>query len=94
MFALLAVAFGSYVQPIAVLVAIPFGIVGAVIGHLLLGYDFSLSSVLGLVALAGVVVNDSLLLVVTINETNVRDPMTQTTLNSCLCCRCTERRRM
>jgi multidrug efflux pump subunit AcrB len=68
MFALLAVAFRSYLQPIAVMAAIPFGAVGAVFGHLLLGYDLSLSSVFGLVALAGVVVNDSLLLVVTINE--------------------------
>lgn len=68
MFVLFAVAFRSYVQPFIVLLAIPFGAVGAVLGHLLLGYDLSLSSILGLVALAGVVVNDSLLLVVTINE--------------------------
>jgi len=68
MFALLAVAFRSYTQPLVVMAAIPFGAVGAVLGHLLLGYDFSLSSIFGLVALSGVVVNDSLLWVTTANE--------------------------
>lgn len=68
MYAILAVAFGSYLQPLIVLVAIPFGFVGAVGGHLLLGYGLSLSSMFGLVALSGVVVNDSLLMVVAINE--------------------------
>lgn len=67
MFALLAVAFRSYVQPLIVLCAIPFGMVGAVLGHLLLGYGLSLSSLFGLVALSGVVVNDSLLMGVAIN---------------------------
>ncbi|MGF1508158.1 MAG: efflux RND transporter permease subunit [Myxococcota bacterium] len=67
MFALLAVASKSYLQPILVVVAIPFGMVGAVVGHLLLGVDLSLVSVLGMVALAGVVVNDSLVLVAAIN---------------------------
>jgi len=67
-FALLAVTFRDYLQPLVVMGAIPFGVVGAVIGHLLLGYDLSLPSVFGLVALAGVMVNDSLLLVVTANE--------------------------
>jgi multidrug efflux pump subunit AcrB len=68
MFALLAVAFRSYVQPVVVMFAIPLGAIGAIAGHLLLGYDLSLSSMMGFVALAGVVVNDSLLLVRTINE--------------------------
>jgi len=62
-YALLAVAFGSYAQPVIVLAAIPFGIVGAVIGHILLGYDLSLISVMGVIALSGVVVNDSLIMV-------------------------------
>ena len=62
-YALLAVAFGSYVQPLLVLMAIPFGIVGGVIGHILLGYDLSLISLMGVVALSGVVVNDSLIMV-------------------------------
>jgi len=62
-YALLAVAFSSYVQPLIVLTAIPFGTVGAVIGHILLGYDLSLISVMGMIALSGVVVNDSLIMV-------------------------------
>lgn len=68
MYGLLAVVFGSYVQPALILVAIPFGFIGALIGHLLMGFDLSLISMFGLVALAGVVVNDSLVLIVTINK--------------------------
>ena len=67
-YALLALQFRNYAQPLIIMVAIPFGIVGAVIGHLLLGYDLSIVSVLGLVALSGVVVNDSLILVDYINR--------------------------
>ena len=62
-YALLALAFKNYVQPFIVLTAIPFGIVGAVIGHILLGYDLSLVSLMGMIALSGVVVNDSLIMV-------------------------------
>ncbi|MFB6345173.1 MAG: efflux RND transporter permease subunit, partial [bacterium] len=62
-FALLAIAFGSYLQPLIVMMAIPFGIVGAVVGHILLGYDLSLISLMGVIALSGVVVNDSLIMV-------------------------------
>jgi multidrug efflux pump subunit AcrB len=60
---LLAIPFKSYTQPMIVMTAIPFGIVGAVIGHLLMGYQISFISALGIVALSGVVVNDSLVLV-------------------------------
>ncbi|MYL23825.1 AcrB/AcrD/AcrF family protein [Halomonas alkaliantarctica] len=62
-FALLAIAFGSYLQPLIVMLAIPFGAVGAVIGHILLGLDLSLVSLMGIVALSGVMVNDSLIMV-------------------------------
>jgi len=62
-FALLAIAFDSYVQPMIVMMAIPFGIVGAVLGHILLGYNLSLLSLMGVIALSGVVVNDSLIMV-------------------------------
>ncbi len=62
-YALLAVAFRNYFQPFIVMGAIPFGIVGAVIGHILLGYDLSLVSLMGVIALSGVVVNDSLIMV-------------------------------
>ena len=62
-YALLAIAFGSYVQPLIVMMAIPFGIVGGIIGHILLGYDLSLVSMLGVVAVSGVVVNGALIMV-------------------------------
>jgi len=62
-YALLAIPFKSYAQPLIVLLCIPFGMVGAVIGHLIMGYSLSLMSMFGLVALSGVVVNDSLVLV-------------------------------
>lgn len=62
-YSLLAIAFRSYVQPLIVMMAIPFGVVGALIGHMLLGYDLSLVSLMGLIALSGVVVNDSLVMI-------------------------------
>jgi multidrug efflux pump subunit AcrB len=62
-FALLAIPFRSYMQPLIVMISIPFGIVGAIIGHILMGYSLSIVSMLGIVALAGVVVNDSLVLI-------------------------------
>ena len=62
-YSLLAVAFRGYVQPLIVLVAIPFGIVGAVLGHMWLGYDLSLVSLMGVIALSGVVINDSLIMI-------------------------------
>ncbi|MDW7643784.1 MAG: efflux RND transporter permease subunit [Desulfuromonadales bacterium] len=60
---LLAIPFRSYTQPLIVMVAIPFGMVGAVLGHLFMGYNLSLMSMMGIVALSGVVVNDSLVLI-------------------------------
>ncbi len=60
---LLAIPFRSYTQPLIVMVSIPFGIVGAVLGHLIMGYNLSIMSVMGIVALSGVVVNDSLVLI-------------------------------
>lgn len=62
-YALLAIAFGSYTQPLIIMTAIPFGIIGAVIGHILLGYDLSIVSLMGVIALSGVVVNDSLIMI-------------------------------
>ncbi len=67
-FGLLAIAFRSYLQPIIIMVVIPFGLVGAVVGHVLMGYDLSLMSLMGIVALSGVVVNDSLILIVAVND--------------------------
>jgi len=62
-FALLAIPFRSYSQPLLIMAAIPFGMIGAVLGHIIMGFNLSLLSMFGLVALAGVVVNDSLLLI-------------------------------
>ncbi len=63
MFALLGTILRSYTQPIVIMVAIPLAIIGAVLGHAVLGYDLTLMSVFGMTALAGIVVNDSLVLV-------------------------------
>ncbi|MGI9498838.1 MAG: efflux RND transporter permease subunit, partial [Geminicoccaceae bacterium] len=62
-FLLLSFQFRSYAEPLVVMTIIPFALVGAVFGHLALGLDFSLPSTLGLISLAGIVVNDSILLV-------------------------------
>jgi len=62
-FAMLAIPLNSYIQPLIIMLAIPFGLVGAVLGHLLMGYSLSVLSLFGIVALSGVVVNDSLVLI-------------------------------
>jgi multidrug efflux pump subunit AcrB len=67
-YGLLAVPLSSYAQPILVMLVIPFSMVGAVLGHVLLGMNLSLLSIMGMLALAGVVVNDSLVLVDWINQ--------------------------
>jgi multidrug efflux pump subunit AcrB len=67
-YALLAVAFRSYSQPLLIMAAIPFGMVGAILGHLIMGFDLTILSMFGIVALSGVVVNDSLLLIDRINS--------------------------
>ncbi len=71
-FGLLAIPFRSYIQPLLIMTAIPFGLVGAVIGHVVMGYDLSVISMMGVVALTGVVVNDSLILVDTANRIHRR----------------------
>lgn len=68
LYALLAIPFKSLVQPIFVLIAVPFGVVGAALGHIILGQTPSWLSVFGILALSGVVVNDSLVLVDFINR--------------------------
>ena len=67
-YGLLAVQFKSYTQPLIVMSAIPFGVVGATIGHLVMGFNLSILSLFGIVALSGVVVNDSLILIDLINR--------------------------
>ncbi|TMN77834.1 MULTISPECIES: efflux RND transporter permease subunit [unclassified Pseudoalteromonas] len=67
-YALLAIPFKSYLQPIIVMSVIPFGMIGAVVGHWIMGMDLTIMSLLGMLALIGVVVNDSLVLVDFINK--------------------------
>ncbi len=67
-FALLAIPLRSYFQPLVIMTAIPFGMVGAIAGHLIMGYSLSLMSLFGIVALTGVVVNDSLVFLDCINK--------------------------
>ncbi len=67
-FALLAIPLQSYLQPLVIMSVIPFGIVGAILGHMIMGMDLVFFSLLGIVALAGVVVNSSLVLVDNINN--------------------------
>jgi len=67
-FALLAIPFKNYTQPLIVMSAIPFGFVGAVIGHMIMGYELSLISMFGIIALSGVVINDSLVLIDSTNR--------------------------
>ncbi|MFW5426697.1 MAG: efflux RND transporter permease subunit [Methylophagaceae bacterium] len=67
-YVLLAIPFKSYLQPLIVMSVIPFSLVGAILGHIILGYDLSILSFVGMMALLGVVVNDSLVLVDYINQ--------------------------
>jgi hydrophobic/amphiphilic exporter-1 (mainly G- bacteria), HAE1 family len=67
-FLLLASQFRSYVQPIIIMTAIPFGLIGAIIGHYFMNIDITMISIFGIVALSGIVVNDSLILIDFINS--------------------------
>lgn len=62
-YALLAIPFRSYFQPVIIMFCIPFGMIGAVVGHVIMGYSLSVMSLFGIVALSGVVVNDSLVMI-------------------------------
>jgi multidrug efflux pump subunit AcrB len=73
-FIIIATMFRSYAQPFIIIFTVPFGIIGAVMGHLLLGYDLSIMSIFGMVALTGVVVNDAIVLIERINE-NIAEGM-------------------
>ncbi len=72
---LLAIPFKSYTQPLIVMSVIPFGLLGAFVGHFVVGISLSIMSILGMLALTGVVVNDSLVMVDFINR-RVKDGMT------------------
>ena len=83
MFVLLVLQFRSYIQPLLILAIVPFGMIGAVWGHALLGLPLTLFSMFGLVALSGVVINDSIVLIDFINS-RVRDgvPIQQALMES------------
>jgi len=82
-YSLLAIPFKSYFQPIIVMSVIPFGAIGAIIGHLIMGLDLTLISLLGMLALIGVVVNDSLVLVDFINQRRQQSvPLQEAILNA------------
>jgi len=67
-FALLAIPFRSYSQPLIIMSVIPFGLIGAVLGHLVMGLNLSLLSLFGMVALTGIVVNDALIMIDLVNR--------------------------
>lgn len=67
-YALLAIPLGSYTQPLIIMSVIPFGVIGAILGHIFMGLTVSMMSIFGIIALAGVVVNDSLIFVDFIND--------------------------
>ena len=73
-FIIIATMFRSYAQPFIIMFTVPFGIIGAVFGHLLLGYNLSIMSIFGIVALTGVVVNDGIVLIERVNE-NIAEGM-------------------
>ena len=71
MYMLMASLFRSYTQPLMVMFAIPFGLIGALAGHLLMGVEITIWSLVGMVAVSGVVVNDTLVLVDYINRNRI-----------------------
>jgi multidrug efflux pump subunit AcrB len=71
-YALIAIPLHSYAQPLIIMSVIPFGAIGAVIGHIIMGRAISMFSMFGLIALAGVVVNDSLIMVDFINKARAK----------------------
>ncbi len=82
-YSLLAVPLKSYSQPLMIMSVIPFGVIGSVLGHMLLGLDLSALSIFGIIAAAGVVVNDSLVMVDYINNARTQGiPMRQAVLDA------------
>jgi multidrug efflux pump subunit AcrB len=82
-YALIAIPLHSYAQPLVIMSVIPFGLIGAVIGHIVMGKAISMFSLFGLVALAGVVVNDSLIMVDFINKARLDGvPLRQAVIDS------------
>ncbi len=67
-YGLMAIPFRSYWQPVLILTAVPFGVMGAILGHIIMGREISMFSLMGVLACAGVVVNDNLVLIDRINQ--------------------------
>jgi len=67
-YVILAYVFGSYLKPLAVIAIIPFGLVGAIAGHYIMGFPLTIISMIGLLGLTGILVNDSIILVTRLNE--------------------------
>ena len=65
---IIATTFRSYIQPVIIMVTVPFGLIGAMLGHLFFGYDVTMMSLFGMVALSGVVVNDAIVLIECVNS--------------------------
>ena len=84
-YTLIAIPLRSFSQPLIIMLAIPFGIVGAFLGHLLLGHSLSILSLFGIVGLSGVVVNDALILVDLINRQRQEGlPLREAVVTACL----------
>ncbi|QIR14495.1 efflux RND transporter permease subunit [Shewanella aestuarii] len=82
-YTLLAIPLKSYLQPMMIMSVIPFGVIGSVLGHIILGIDLSALSVFGIIAAAGVVVNDSLVMVDYVNNSRKNGmPMQQAVLDA------------
>jgi multidrug efflux pump subunit AcrB len=82
-YALIAIPLHSYSQPLVIMSVIPFGVIGAVLGHLIMGKAVSLFSLFGLIALAGVVVNDSLIMIDFVNKAREKGaPIRQAVIES------------
>jgi len=82
-YALIAIPLHSYSQPLVIMSVIPFGLIGAVIGHIIMGKAISMFSLFGLIALAGVVVNDSLIMVDFVNKAREKGvPLRQAVIDS------------
>jgi len=67
-YVILAYVFGSYVRPLAVMAIVPFGLIGAIVGHYIMGFPLTIVSMIGLLGLTGILVNDSIILVTRFNE--------------------------
>ena len=82
-YALIAIPLRSYAQPLVIMSVIPFGLIGAVIGHVIMGKAISMFSLFGLVALTGVVVNDSLIMIDFVNKARLDGlPLKQAIIDS------------